>query len=82
LEVDNKSIIMFFKKELRDSFLIRKLAMKNPKTSEEKLAIANKYNLAEEVTLETIDQKRYKELGHSDQPSPANVERPHCNKEY
>jgi hypothetical protein len=52
---------MFFKKELRDSSLIRKLGMKNPKTSEEKLAIANKYNLVEEVTLNTIDQKRDKE---------------------
>jgi hypothetical protein len=54
------------------------------------LEITNKYNLAEEVTLETRDQKKDKELGHSDQPSTsknndkkrklhnsiANVERP------
>jgi hypothetical protein len=45
-EVDNKSIVMFFKKGLRDSSLIRKLAMKNPRTSEEMFSIANKYALA------------------------------------
>jgi hypothetical protein len=44
---------MFFKKGLRDSSVICKLAMKNPRTSEEMLAIANKYALAEEVTLDT-----------------------------
>jgi hypothetical protein len=44
---------MFFKKGLRDSSLIRKLAMKSPRMSEEMLAIANKYALAEEVTLDT-----------------------------
>jgi hypothetical protein len=32
-EVDDKSIIIFFKKRLRDSSLIRKLTMKNPKMS-------------------------------------------------
>jgi hypothetical protein len=53
LGVDNKSIIMFFKKGLRDSSLIRSLAMKNPRTSEEMLAIANKYALAEEAALDT-----------------------------
>jgi hypothetical protein len=45
-EVDDKSIIMFFKKGLKDSSLIRKLAMKNPRASEEMLAITNKYALA------------------------------------
>jgi hypothetical protein len=46
---------MFFKKGLRDSSLIRKLAMKNPMTSEEMLAIANKYALMRRrhSTLET-----------------------------
>jgi hypothetical protein len=39
LEVNEKSIIMFFKKGLRDSSLIRKLAMKNPRMSEEMLTI-------------------------------------------
>jgi hypothetical protein len=34
LEVDDKSIIIFFKKGLRDSSLIRKLAMKNLRMSE------------------------------------------------
>jgi hypothetical protein len=34
-EVDDKSIITFFMKELRDSSLVHKLAMKNPRTSEE-----------------------------------------------
>jgi hypothetical protein len=45
-EVDDKSIIMFFKKGLRDSSLIHKLAMKNPRASEEMLAITKKYALA------------------------------------
>jgi hypothetical protein len=95
-EVDDKSIIMFFKKGPRDSSLIRKLTMKNPRISEEMLAITNKYALAKEATLNTTDQKKDKELGHSDQPSTskssdkkrkadrsvANVEWPHRNKEY
>jgi hypothetical protein len=52
-EVDVKSIIMFLKKGLRDSSLICKLTMKNPKTSEEMLAITNKYALSEVATLDT-----------------------------
>jgi hypothetical protein len=52
-EVDDKSIIMFFKKGLRDPTMICKVAMKNPRTSEAMLAIANKYALAEEATLDT-----------------------------
>jgi hypothetical protein len=60
---------MFFKKGLRDSSLIRKLTMKNPKTSEKMLAIANKYALVEETALNTREQKKDKELRHSDQPS-------------
>jgi hypothetical protein len=60
---------MFFKKGLRDLSLIHKLTMKNPRTPEEMLAIANKYTLAREVTLDTREQKNEKELGHSDQPS-------------
>jgi hypothetical protein len=41
--------------------------MKNPRTSEEMLSIANMYALAEEVTLDTKEQKK-EELGHSDEP--------------
>jgi hypothetical protein len=52
LEVDDKSITMFFKKGLKDSVLIRKLIMKNPRSSEEMLAITNKYALAKEATLD------------------------------
>jgi hypothetical protein len=52
-EVDDKSIFKFFKKVLRDSTLIRKLALNNPRTLEEILEIANKYALAEETTLDT-----------------------------
>jgi hypothetical protein len=63
-EVNEKTIIMFFKKGLRDSSLIHKLAMKNFRTSEEMLAIANKYALAKEATLDTREQKKDKELGH------------------
>jgi hypothetical protein len=50
-EVDDKSIVMFLKKGLRDPVMIHKLNMKNLRTSEAMLAIANKYALAEEVTL-------------------------------
>jgi hypothetical protein len=57
---------MFFKKGLRDSSLIRKLSMKNPRTSEEMLAIANKYALAEEATLDNRDTKKDKEPSQSD----------------
>jgi hypothetical protein len=66
LEVNDKSIIMFFKKGPRDSSLIRKLAMKNSKTSEAMFTIANKYALAKEATFDTREQK---ESGHVDQPS-------------
>jgi hypothetical protein len=69
LEVNDKSIIMFFKKGLRDSSLICMLTKKNPRTSEEILEIANKHALAEEATLDTRDQKEDKEQGHSTQPN-------------
>jgi hypothetical protein len=52
-EVDEKKFNMFFKKGLRDSSLIRKLTMKNPRTSEEMLVIANKYALAKAAPLDT-----------------------------
>jgi hypothetical protein len=65
-EVDDKSIIMFIKKGLKDLVLIRKLAMKNPRTSEEMLAIANKYTLAEEATLDTRESKKNKKMSHTD----------------
>jgi hypothetical protein len=65
-EVDDKSIIMFFKKGLRDSSLIHKLAMKIPRTSEEMLVIANKYALVEEATLDNRDDKKDKEPSQSD----------------
>jgi hypothetical protein len=65
-EVDDKSIVMFFKKGLRDSSLIRKLAMKNPKTSEEMFAITNKYALDKDATLDTREQKKEKESGYTD----------------
>jgi hypothetical protein len=44
---------MFFKKGLRDLALIRKLAMKNPRTSEAMVTITNRYALAEEASLNT-----------------------------
>jgi hypothetical protein len=47
------SIIMFFKKGLMDPSLIQRLIMKNPRMSEEMFTIANKYSLAEEVTVDT-----------------------------
>jgi hypothetical protein len=68
-EVDDKSIVMFFKKGLRDPVLIQKLAMKNPRMLEAMFAIANKYALVEEVTLDTKEQKKEKDSGHVDQPS-------------
>jgi hypothetical protein len=60
---------MFFKKGLRDSSLICKLAMKNPRTSEEMLAIANKYAPPEEVTIDNRDSEKDKEQGQSNWPS-------------
>jgi hypothetical protein len=95
-EINDKSIIMFFKKVLRDLSLFCKCTMKNPWTSEEMLVITNKYALAEEVTLDTIEQKKEKESGHSDKPSSSkghdkkrkpdlsvnNLERSCRNKEY
>jgi hypothetical protein len=65
-EVDEKLIILFFKKGFKDSSLICKLALKNPRMSEQMLAIANKYDMVEEATLDTREQK---ESGHIDQPS-------------
>ena len=59
-EVEDKSIVMFFKRGLRNKELIRKLAMKSPRSSEEMLEIANKYDLAEEVTLGARDLKKDK----------------------
>jgi hypothetical protein len=63
------SIVMFFKKGLRDQSLIHKLTMKNPRTSKEMFSIANKYALAEETTLDTWEQKKQKDSCHMDQPS-------------
>jgi hypothetical protein len=94
LEVDIKSIVMFFKKGLRDSSLIQKFAMKKPRTSEQIFPITNRLSLAEEMTLDTREQR--KESGHPDQPSSSKghdtkrkldhsvnaVERPRCHKEY
>jgi hypothetical protein len=57
---------MFFKNGVRDLSLICKLTMKNRKTSETIFAIANKYALAEEATLNTREQKKEKESGHMD----------------
>jgi hypothetical protein len=44
------------------------LAMKNPRTLEEMLAIANKYVLVEEATLNTKEAKKEKKSNHSDRP--------------
>jgi hypothetical protein len=52
-DVDDKSIVMFFKKGLRDPSLICNLTMKKPKTSEAMFAITNKYSLVEQATLDT-----------------------------
>jgi hypothetical protein len=51
--VNDKSIIMFFKKGLKEPSLIQKLAMKNPRMSEEMFYVTNRYALAEEVTLDS-----------------------------
>jgi hypothetical protein len=63
-EVVDKSIVMFFKKSLKDSALIRKLAMKNPNLSEEMLSITNKYALIVEATLDTRESKKDKKPSH------------------
>jgi hypothetical protein len=67
-EVDDKSIVMFLKKGLKDLSLILKLTMKKPRMSEAMFTIASKYTLAEEVTLDTREQKK-EESGHTDHPS-------------
>jgi hypothetical protein len=93
-EVDEKSIMMFFKKGHRNSSLIRKLTMKNPRMSEHMFSIANRYALVEEATLNTREEK--KESGHPDQPGSFKghdkkrkldcsfnaMEWPHRHKEY
>jgi hypothetical protein len=43
--------------------------MKNPNMLEVIFAIANKYALAEEATLDNREQKKEKESGHVNQPS-------------
>jgi hypothetical protein len=53
LEVDDKSVVKFFKKGLRDSSLIHKLTIKNPRTLEEMFSIINKYDLTKKETLDT-----------------------------
>jgi hypothetical protein len=40
--------------------------MKNPRMSEAMFAIANRYALAKEATLDTREQKKEKDLGHVD----------------
>jgi hypothetical protein len=59
---------MFFKKGLNGSTLIRKLAMKNPRTYEEMLAITNKYALSEEATLDTREAKKDNKSSDIDRP--------------
>jgi hypothetical protein len=63
-EVDDKSIVMFFNKGLREPSLIWKLAMKNPRTLDEMFYIANRYALVKEATLDNKEQK--KQSGHTD----------------
>jgi hypothetical protein len=58
--------VLFFKKGLRDSSLIRRLIMKNLRTSEQMISITNRYALGEDATLDIREQK---ESGHPDQPS-------------
>jgi hypothetical protein len=58
LEVDDKSIIIFFKKGLNGLALIYKLAMKDPRTSEEMLIITNKYARMKEATSTQGTQRR------------------------
>jgi hypothetical protein len=86
--------MMFFKKGLRDPSLIRKLTMKNPRSSKKMFSITNRYALAEKATVDTREQKKMS--GHPDQPSSSKghdkkrkpdrsinvVERPRRQKEY
>jgi phage protein D len=68
-KVDDKSIVMFIKKGLRDPSLIYKLTMTIPRTSVVMFSIANKYAVDKEATLDTREQKKEKDSGHADQPS-------------
>jgi hypothetical protein len=91
--VDDKLIIMFFKKGLRDSSLIRTLTMKKPRLLEEILSIANKCALDEDATLDKKEAKKDKKSSQSDQPdmskgndkrkhdySVTNMVQPQCNR--
>jgi hypothetical protein len=49
---------MFFKKGLKEPSLIHKLAMKNPRMSEEMFYITNRYALAEEATRISLAHPR------------------------
>jgi hypothetical protein len=73
-EVDNKFIILFFKKRLRDSSLIRKLTMKNPRTSKEMLAIATSilWPRRRPSTIETSTEilRRIRSQVHRIDPAP------------
>jgi hypothetical protein len=52
-EVHDKSIVMFFKKGLMNSSLIRKLTVKNHRMLEQMFSITNRYALAEKATIDT-----------------------------
>jgi hypothetical protein len=71
-EVDDKSIVMFFKKGLRDSSLTRKLAMKTPGRQKKCSPLLHKYALVKEVTIDAKEQKKEKESGHMNKPSSSN----------
>jgi hypothetical protein len=57
---------MFFKRGLRGLSLIYKITMKNLRSLEETLVIANKYAMAEEATLDNKEAKKDKKSSQSD----------------
>jgi hypothetical protein len=71
--------LSFFKEGLRDSTLIHKLTTKICKSSEEMLAITNKYALAKQATLDSREANNNDKKGKHDH-SVADVERPQCNR--
>jgi hypothetical protein len=75
-EVNDKSIIMFFKKGLRDSSLIRKLTVKNPRTLDNRDTKKDK-ELSQSDQPDTSKNNYKKRILDR---SMTNVEPPHCNR--
>jgi len=86
-DIDERAVIMYIKKGLRDRELFCVLVRKDPRTCEELFEIANPYANAEDALTETRGERRsgHREKGESSKPGDrrkksdrevANIERP------